>query len=97
LKNNLSCILLENTNAVVRIGRRLCITCLGNNQHTHSNHTCSLAPLYNLNKKYCTQINTPYNPNINNKTTIEKGLFYILDLLRHYDKRDMAKELWIVR
>jgi hypothetical protein len=24
-------------------------------------------------------------------------LFYILDLLRYCDKRDMAKELWIVR
>jgi hypothetical protein len=27
-KNNLSCILLENTNAVVKIGRRMCVTCL---------------------------------------------------------------------
>jgi hypothetical protein len=31
------------------------------------------------------------------RQTIEKGLFYIFDLLRDCDKRDMAKELWIVR
>jgi hypothetical protein len=47
-ENNLSCILLKNTNAVVKIGRRMCVTCLGNNQHTHSNHTWSSAPLHNL-------------------------------------------------
>jgi hypothetical protein len=38
----------------------MCVTCLENNQHTHNNHTCSLAPLHNLNKKYCTQINTKF-------------------------------------
>jgi hypothetical protein len=28
IENHLSCILLENTNAVVKIGRRMCVTCL---------------------------------------------------------------------
>jgi hypothetical protein len=34
-----------------------------------------------------------------NKTrqAIEKCLFNLLDLLRFYDKRDMAKGLWIAR
>jgi hypothetical protein len=74
----------------------MCVTCLGNNQHTHNNHTCSLAPLHNLSKKYCTHINIPYKHNPT-RQTIKKGLFNNLGHSRYCDKRDMAKELWIVR
>jgi hypothetical protein len=36
----------------------MCVTCLGNNQHTHNNHNCSSALLHNLNKKIYIDINT---------------------------------------
>jgi hypothetical protein len=36
----------------------MCVTCLGNNQHTHNNHNNSSAPLHNLNKKIHKNINT---------------------------------------
>jgi hypothetical protein len=38
----------------------MCVTCLGNNQYTHSNHTCSLAPLHNLNKIMHIDIKTQF-------------------------------------
>jgi hypothetical protein len=73
----------------------MCVTCLGNNQHTHSNHTCSSALLHNLNKKYYTHINTPFQYGNHNQTgqTIEKCLFNNLDFLRYSDRIDMTKEL----
>jgi hypothetical protein len=40
----------ENTNAVVKVGRKMCVTCLGHNQHTHNNHNYSSTPPHNLNK-----------------------------------------------
>jgi hypothetical protein len=71
----------------------MCVTCLGNNQHTHINHTCSSAPLHNLNKKYYTHINRPYNRNIiKQDKQLKRVWFNILDLLRYYDKRDMVKD-----
>jgi hypothetical protein len=36
----------------------MCVTCLGNNQHTHNSHNSCSAPLHNLNKHRYTSINT---------------------------------------
>jgi hypothetical protein len=95
LKINLSCILLENTNTVVKRWVEECVS-LAFLKFTIfpllSTKYVALRTNYNIEltqHKHTTPIATKQT-----KQTIENSLFNILDLLRFCDKRDMAR-YWV--
>jgi hypothetical protein len=93
LKNNLSCILLENTNAVLKIGRRMCVTCLFEVHDLSLLSTRYVALRTNYNTEITQHKHTIHSNHNQTREAIKKYWFNILDLLRYYDKRDMVKDL----
>jgi hypothetical protein len=87
----------KNTNAVVKVGRRMCGTWLFEDHDLSLLSTKHVALHSSYNVEITHHKHTIQYKHNQTRQTNEKGWFNILDLLRYCDKRDMAKGLWIAR
>jgi hypothetical protein len=75
----------------------MCVTCLFEDHNLSLLSTKHVALRTSYNTEITQHKHTIQSKHNQTRQAIEKGLFNPLDFSRYCDRRDMAKELWIVR